>query len=96
METVHIWAAPTTTAADRKEIMRQIVERVEVDAQGKREQVHVRMTWVGGGQTEGLVVRPIARYAGRSDYAPLCVQMRELNLAVWSAPAIVRQFDADG
>ena len=91
-----LWAAATTTAADRKEIVRQVVERVEVDAQGKSEQVRVRITWAGGGQTEGLVVRPIARYADRSDYAPLCARVRELTLAGWSAPAIARQLDAEG
>ena len=39
-----LWAAPTTTAADRKEIMRQVVERVIVDVQGSSEQVKVRMS----------------------------------------------------
>lgn len=91
-----LWAASTTTAADRKEIVRQVVEHVEVDAQGKSEQVRVRITWVGGGQTAGLVVRPIARYADRSDYAPLCARVRELTLTGWSAPAIAHQLDADG
>lgn len=91
-----LWAAPTTTPADRKEIVRQVVERVEVDAQGKSEQVQVRVIWVGGGQTEGLVVRPIARYADRSDYAELCARVRELTLANWSAPAIACQLDTDG
>lgn len=76
--------------------MRQVVERVEVDAQGKSEQVRVRMIWVGGGQTEGLVVRPIARSADRSDYARLCARVRELTLAGWNAPAIAHQLDADG
>ena len=57
-----LWNAPTTTDADRKEILRQVVERVEVEAQGTSEQVRVRITWAGGGQTEGMLVRPIARY----------------------------------
>ncbi len=49
-----LWAAPTTTAADRKDILRQVVERVEVDAQGTSEQVRVRITWAGGSQTEAV------------------------------------------
>ena len=43
-----LWDAPTTTAADRKEIIRQVVERVDVEAQGTSEQVRVRITWAGG------------------------------------------------
>src|SRR5260221_236058 len=37
-----LWAAPTTTAADRKDIIRQVVERVDVAAQGTSEQVRAR------------------------------------------------------
>lgn len=48
-----LWQAATTTAADRKELVRQVVERVVVAVQGASEQVPVRIHWVGGGQTEG-------------------------------------------
>jgi hypothetical protein len=91
-----LWAAPTTTAADRKEVVRQVVERVEVAVQGTSEQVQVRMHWVGGGQTEGTLTRPIARFADRSDYAALCERVCALTQARWSAPAIARQLDTDG
>jgi len=91
-----LWNAPTTTAADRKEIIRQVVERVEVDAQGKSEQVQVRMSWVGGGQTEGVLLRPIARYTERSDYARLCARVQELTRAGWSLQAIAHQLGAEG
>lgn len=63
-----LWDAPTTTAADRKEIIRQIVDRVVVDAQGPSERVRVRIDWVGGGQTEGVVTRSLARLASLSYY----------------------------
>jgi DNA invertase Pin-like site-specific DNA recombinase len=90
-----LWNASTTTDADRKEILRQVVERVEVDAQGSSEQVQVRITWAGGGQTEHRLVRPIARYTDRSDYARLCVRVQELTAAGWSLQAIARQLAAD-
>jgi DNA invertase Pin-like site-specific DNA recombinase len=91
-----LWRAPTTTNADRKEILRQVVERVEVDAQGKSEQVRVRITWAGGGQSEHQLVRPIARYQERSDYARLCARVQELTAAHWSLDAIASQLDRDG
>ncbi len=91
-----LWAAPTTTAADRKDILRQVVERVEVDAQGTSEQVRVRITWAGGSQTEGVLIRPIARYTQRSDYARLCARVQELSAVGWSLEAIAHQFEADG
>jgi len=91
-----LWNAPTTTNADRKEIMRQVVEQVEVDAQGKTEQVRVRITWAGGEQTEGTLVRPIARYQERSDYARLGARIQELTTAGWSLDAIAQQLTIDG
>jgi hypothetical protein len=73
-----------------------VVEQVEVEAQGTSEQVRVRITWAGGGQTEGVLVRPIARYTDRSDYARLCARVQELTHASWSLDAIARQLATDG
>ncbi len=91
-----LWHASTTTAADRKELVRQVVERVVVAVQGTSEQVQVRIQWVGSGQTEGVLTRPIARFADRSDYEALCERVRTLTEARWSVPEIARQLEADG
>ena len=91
-----LWHASTTTAADRKELVRQVVERVEVAVQGTSEQVQVRIHWVGGGRTTGVLTRPIARLADRSAYAALCERVRTLTEARWSVPAMARQLEADG
>jgi hypothetical protein len=91
-----LWAAPPTTTADRKELVRQVVERVEVAVQGTSEQVQVRIHWVGGGHTVDTLTRPLARMADRSDYPALCDRVRTLTEARWSAPAIARQLEADG
>jgi DNA invertase Pin-like site-specific DNA recombinase len=91
-----LWQASTTTAADRKELVRQIVERVVVAVQGTSEQVQVRIHWVDGGQTEGALTRPIARFADRSDYVAVCERVRTLTEARWSVSSIARQLEADG
>ena len=91
-----LWDAPTTTAADRKEIVRQVVERVVVDAQGRSERVMVAIEWVGGGRTDGEVVRPIARLADLSFYPQLCRRLRELTDQGLSAAAIGERLAAEG
>lgn len=91
-----LWDAPTTTAADRKEIVRQVVERVVVDAQGRSERVLVAIEWVGGGRTEGEVLRPIARLADLSSYPRLCQRLRELTDQGLSAEAIGERLAAEG
>jgi hypothetical protein len=90
------WNAPRTTAADRKDSIRQVVERVEVEAQGTSEQVRVRITWAGGGETADGLVRPSARSTDRSDSASLRARVQELTAAGWSLEAIPRQLEADG
>jgi DNA invertase Pin-like site-specific DNA recombinase len=91
-----LWAAPMTTAADRKEIVRQVVERVVVDAQGRSERVPVTIEWVGGGRTEGEVLRPIARLADLSSYPRLSQRLRELTEQGLSAEAIGERLAAEG
>jgi DNA invertase Pin-like site-specific DNA recombinase len=91
-----LWGAPTTTQADRKEIVRQVVDRVVVDAVGATERVRVAVEWVGGGRSDGEIVRPIRRLADLSDYPRLCARVREMSGDRLSAAAIAARLDAEG
>jgi hypothetical protein len=91
-----LWAASTTTDADRKEIIRQVIERVIVDVQGSSEQVHVRIEWIGGSSTEGVVIRPIGTLSELSTYSQLCQQVQELTEAGWAAVAIAQALNEAG
>lgn len=91
-----LWIAPTTTAADRKEIIRQVVERVVVDVQGSSERVRVRIEWIGGGYLEGVVIRPVGKLSELSTYPQICQQVQRLTEAGWTATAIAQALnDAD-
>jgi DNA invertase Pin-like site-specific DNA recombinase len=91
-----LWEASTTTAADRKEIIRQVVERVVVDVQGKSERVRVSIHWVGGGQTEGEAIRPVARVSDLSYYPELCERVRALTSQGLSAKVIAARLAEEG
>jgi DNA invertase Pin-like site-specific DNA recombinase len=91
-----LWSVPTTTVTDHKEITRQVVERVVVDAQGRSERVGVRIEWVGGGHTEGEMIRDIASLRDLSYYPDLCERVRTLTAAGLSAPAIADRLNAEG
>jgi hypothetical protein len=90
------WNAPTTTAMDRKDILRQVRERVEVETRGQTEPVRIRITWAGGGQTEHGLVRPLARDQDRSDDADWCARVRDLTDAGWSLDAMASQLGQEG
>jgi hypothetical protein len=91
-----LWAASTTTAADRQELIRQVVDRVVVAAEGKSEQVHVTIHWIGGGQTAGTVVRPIRHASDLSTYAVICEQVGIWTQERLPAASIAERLNAAG
>jgi hypothetical protein len=91
-----LWQAPTTTVAERKEIIRQVVQRVVVAVQGESERVQVTIEWVGGTQTAGALVRPVARLEQLSDYPQLCARVRQLAAEGLAAGAIAQRLTAEG
>ena len=66
-----LWAAPTTTVADRKRLLRAVIDSVQVTADGATERVHATVTWAGGQQTHADLSRPVARIDQLSYYPAL-------------------------
>jgi DNA invertase Pin-like site-specific DNA recombinase len=66
-----VWDAPATTRADRKELLRILIDDVTVAVEGGSEIVNVGITWAGGHQTCGKAVRPVARLDQLSYYPAL-------------------------
>lgn len=76
-----LWHAPTTTMAERKEIVRQIIQRVIVAGEGMSERLQITIEWIGGGSTAGVITRPISRIEHLSDDPRLCERIRALAQA---------------
>jgi DNA invertase Pin-like site-specific DNA recombinase len=91
-----LWDAPTTTDADRKAIIRQIVERVTVAVQGESERVQVTITWAGGVQTAGELVRPVARLEQLSYYPQLVERLHALAADGLSLATIAERLNEAG
>jgi DNA invertase Pin-like site-specific DNA recombinase len=91
-----LWEAESTTSADRKEIVRQVVERVLVDAEGESERVHVSIEWAGGMRTAGVVIRPVAKLEQLSYYPQMCERVRALAAEGLLAKAIAERLNAEG
>jgi hypothetical protein len=73
-----LWAAPTTTIADRKRLIRAVIESVQVTADGATEQVQATVTWAGGHQAHAALLRPVARIDQLSYYPALTERIRAL------------------
>lgn len=91
-----LWAAPTTTPAQRKEIIRQLISKISLDAEGRSERVQVSIDWMGGNSTSGLLIRPVGKYTQLSYYPQLCERIRALRTEGLSAAAIAHQLNQEG
>ncbi len=63
-----LWNAADTPAADRKEIVRALVERVTVTVRDNTEHVMLRIEWIGGASTEHSLRRTISCYQRLCDF----------------------------
>jgi DNA invertase Pin-like site-specific DNA recombinase len=91
-----LWAAPTTTPADRQAVVRHLLERVVVDVQGTSEVVEVTLHWAGGLLSHSHIRRPVARYDQLRDYEPLVEHVVELRRAAFTAAQIAAQLNREG
>jgi hypothetical protein len=91
-----LWHAPTTTIAERKEIVRQIIQRVIVAGEGRSERLQITIEWIGGGSTVGVITRPISRIDHLSDYPRLCERIRTLAQAGYSTVQITECLAQEG
>ncbi|MBW8767381.1 MAG: recombinase family protein [Geodermatophilales bacterium] len=91
-----IWHAPSTTDADRKQLIRALVEQVHVSVLGVSEQVDVEVVWAGGHRTRTRIVRPVAKLTQLSYYPQLAARARELVEAGHSTAQIAERLNAEG
>ena len=74
-----LWNAPGTSAPDRKQIIRCIVERVIVEADKSTELNEVTIVWTGGVTTKHQVARPVGKYEQLKDYRRLSERVTQLH-----------------
>jgi DNA invertase Pin-like site-specific DNA recombinase len=91
-----LWHAPGTSNADRKQIVRCLVERVTVHVRCDCEVVDVTIRWAGGYESQHEIVRPVATYAQLSDFKRLLDRVAELRAAGHVAPEIAATLNAEG
>jgi DNA-binding transcriptional MerR regulator len=91
-----LWEADTTTAQDRKKVVRLLIERVEVGVQGQTEQVDVAIHWAGGSVSQHRLVRTVNRYEQLADYPRLLGRIEELRRQGRSMREVADCLNAEG
>jgi hypothetical protein len=91
-----LWNAVGTSAEDRQEIVRLLLDRVVVDVEGDSEQVDVTLYWAGGFASHYRLVRPVARYEQLSNYAALIERIETLHREGCSLSATAEHLNQEG
>jgi hypothetical protein len=91
-----IWHAPTTTSADRKQLIRHLVEQVRVEVLGTSEKVSTQVVWAGGHTTAAQISRPVACLTQLSYYPQLAGRARDLADAGLTAAQIASRLNTEG
>jgi DNA invertase Pin-like site-specific DNA recombinase len=73
-----VWSAPSTTAADRKQILRLVIKEVIVDRSRARGKAWFQINWQTGAISEHWFIRPVLNYDEYVDLEALEQRVREL------------------
>jgi DNA invertase Pin-like site-specific DNA recombinase len=91
-----LWHSSTTTQAQRKEIIRQVIQQIKVDVQDQSEWVQVSIEWVGGMSTQAQIMRPVARWTQLSHYPQLCQRLAQFAQTPLTSEEIARCLNQEG
>jgi len=73
-----LWNATTTTAAERKEILRLLIKEVVLDQRREQGQVWIRIVWQTGATSEHSIRRDVWAYTDYADLDRLAARLRAL------------------
>jgi DNA invertase Pin-like site-specific DNA recombinase len=74
-----LWQAETTTGADRRAVVRQLIERVVLTRRDTSEEIKVVVRWRGGAETRHEVYQSLRRYADVTGFKALRSRLTELR-----------------
>jgi DNA invertase Pin-like site-specific DNA recombinase len=91
-----LWQAPATTNADRKQIVRLLMDQVVVRVCYHSERVEATIHWKGAYQSEHAFTRPVASYAQLQDFERLLQRMVQLRQSGSTAAQIAQALNEEG
>jgi hypothetical protein len=90
-----LWQAATTTDADRKAILRQVLDKVVLRIEGKSEWVEAWLHWAGGHQTYTRFWRRVARMTQLAEWPLIRERMLALKAEGHTAQQIAEQLSRE-
>ncbi|MFH0925076.1 MAG: recombinase family protein [bacterium] len=104
-----LWNDSSTSIMDRKEIIRQIIDKILIDVINTTEIVKISIQWVGGTVSETEMIKPVAKLEQLSYYQELFDTVKklaeqgirsekiaeELNKRGWRPPKRAEKFNSE-
>jgi len=91
-----LWNTTATTHADRKEMVRCLVDRVIVHVRCDSEYVDATIHWKGGYTSQHEFARPVSTYARQRDFEAVMNRIAELRSGGHTAVGIAAALNAEG
>jgi DNA invertase Pin-like site-specific DNA recombinase len=91
-----LWRAETTTAADRKVIVRHLIDRVVVAVREENEKIEVKVHWAGGFVSHHEIDRQVCKYESLPSYNRLMARIVELRDQGQATDAIAQALEREG
>jgi DNA invertase Pin-like site-specific DNA recombinase len=91
-----LWTAASTTPADRKAVLRLLIERVVVKIEQNSEWVDVSIRWAGGHETSTRFRRPVGRLTQLENHEALLKRIHELRRAGYTSGRIAEKLNNEG
>lgn len=91
-----VWHAPTTTATDRKQLLRFVIKEVIVDPKRARGKVWFQVNWQTGAVSEHGYTRRVLSYDEHAHFDQIEQRMRELHAAQKLDDEIAAALNAEG
>jgi DNA invertase Pin-like site-specific DNA recombinase len=91
-----LWQAATTQGADRRSVVRLLIERVELTRQGDSERIDVVVYWRGGAQGRYTVTQRLRSYQRLGRFEELKERVMDLRRQGKTAKRIADVLNAEG
>ena len=95
-EVPSLWRASSTTPADRRQVVRLLVERVVLTVDPDDDRVAVRVEWAGGVVRERVIHRAVRGYKDRQLWACLSERLAAMHGRGETPEAIAAALDREG
>jgi len=96
MDLPALWRASTTTVADRKAILRLLIDQAIVVVNDGSEWVDLSVKWAGGDETRTKMRRPVGRLQELSGHKALLDEIWQLRRNGYTAQQIAERLNAGG